>query len=126
MRCLTALPFLIIAGCSAAPSELRKETTNNVQNVVIDHIKRHLDDTDGFEIVEWGQPEQVKVRNGGRDVPATAIAVSYRSKNRFGAKVLNREQYYVRDGKVVEDYAKPAEIEEEPEEPLYTQIRKKR
>jgi hypothetical protein len=72
---------------------------------VLKVIKEHLNDTEGFEVVKWGEPRKIlmgKSPSPGKArvwIPAYVVYIKFRAKNKLGAKVLDDATFLVLDGK---------------------------
>ncbi len=58
-----------------------------------------MDDPEGLEVVDWGNPPAGGVHH---NQPATTCRIRFRSKNPFGAKELRDADAVIQGGKVVE------------------------
>jgi hypothetical protein len=111
-----------------SPPSLLPSLQGNEKELVIDHLKKTLNDPDGMEIVKWAEPRFVLIRppnenavldwiNGiaheaayGEPSPAKpeppynpgiVMQARIRAKNAFGARVLGEQVFLIQNGKVV-------------------------
>lgn len=74
---------------------LRDTVLHPERAIVQDYLQKNVHDPSSLEFVEWGPT--AKQANGVLVVP-----VKVRAKNAFGAKILSRMKFKVKDGKVVD------------------------
>ena len=68
--------------------------------IVTDYLKKNLNDQEGIEFIEWGEPHRHLACAGmdGDIKYATSILVKYRAKNAVGAKMIHDEDFLISDG----------------------------
>lgn len=79
-----------------------KATSKTPKAIVEAAIRRTVDDPDGLEFVEWGEPREIVTRvPGAGGSPVTAIRVRFRTKNQYGAKQMLDGVFMLRNSQVI-------------------------
>jgi hypothetical protein len=73
---------------------------NTIQDIAKEYVLKYSDDPSSVEFVEWREPVACTMTGWGESCDI-AIAVIYRTKNRFGALFIDSYLFYLKDNQVI-------------------------
>jgi hypothetical protein len=70
---------------------------------VLDQVKKFANDPASVAVIEWGDPIDT-TNTGSHWQDCKAVYLAYRARNQAGAMEATKHIFYLKDGKIIQDF----------------------